>query len=124
MSCPPPLSGSSLQRTNGFSLICSEILYGQSFPVSPEILSDDFTLRIGDAKIERPGKDITIVTHSIGVSTSLNAAEILKKEEGIEAEVINLRSIRPLDVPPIVASVKKTNRLVTVEGGCEYMRRL
>lgn len=72
---------------------------------------------IGKAKVEREGKDITIVSHTLGVSHSMAAAEMLKKEEGIEAEVINLRSIRPLDIETVIKSVKKTNRLVTVEGG-------
>ena len=94
----------------------NEILYGHSFSVSQEALSEDFLIPIGKAKIERPGKDVTIVAHSMGVAHGLEAAESLAKE-GIEAEVINLRSIRPLDIDAIVESVKKTNRLVTVEGG-------
>ena len=94
----------------------NEILYGHSFSVSQEALSEDFLIPIGKAKIERPGKDVTIVAHSMGVAHGLDAAESLAKE-GIEAEVINLRSIRPLDIDAIVESVKKTNRLVTVEGG-------
>lgn len=95
----------------------NEILYGQSFPVSAEAMSDDFILPIGKAKVEREGKDITIVSHTLGLNHSMAAAETLKKEEGIEVEVINLRSIRPLDIETIIKSVKKTNRLVTVEGG-------
>lgn len=95
----------------------NEILYGHSFPVTPEILSDDFVLPIGKAKIEREGKDLTIVSHTLGLTHSMAAAEQLKKDEGIEVEVINLRSIRPLDIETIVKSVKKTNHLVTVEGG-------
>ncbi|KAL4401934.1 pyruvate dehydrogenase E1, beta subunit [Malassezia pachydermatis] len=94
----------------------NEILYGHSFPVSEEALSEDFVIEIGKAKVERPGKDITIVSHTIGVDHSLNAAKLLE-EEGISAEVINLRSIRPLDIDTILASLKKTNRLVTVECG-------
>jgi pyruvate dehydrogenase E1 component beta subunit len=78
--------------------------------MSPEAQSDEFLLPFGKAKIERSGKDITIVAHSRQVGMSLEAAEILKKEEGVEAEVINLRSIRPLDVEAITTSVKKTNR--------------
>ena len=97
----------------------NEILYGQTFPVNADILGDDFVLPIGSAKIERAGDALTIVSHSIGMNHSLAAAEILKKEDGIDAEVINLRSIRPLDMPTIVESVKKTNRLVSVESGCE-----
>ena len=73
---------------------------------------DNFVLPIGKAKIEREGKDITLVAHSRMVQLSLEAAEILKKEDGVEAEVINLRSIRPLDLDTIINSVKKTNRFV------------
>ncbi len=107
----------AIRDPNPVVFLENEILYGQSFPVTPEILSDDFVLPIGKAKIEREGKDVTIVSHTIGVGTSLNAAEILKKEDGIEAEVINLRSIRPLDIETVIKSIKKTNRIVTVESG-------
>lgn len=85
--------------------------------MSKEAQSTDYLLPIGKAKVEREGKDVTIVGHSRMVGFAMDAAETLKKEEGIEAEVINLRSIRPLDIDTIKASVKKTNRLVTVEGG-------
>jgi len=94
----------------------NEMLYGVSFPISKEAMLGDFLLPIGKAKIERAGSDITIVAHSKMVTHSLEAADILAKE-GIKAEVINLRSIRPLDIDTIKESVKKTNRLVTVEGG-------
>ena len=87
------------------------MLYGVSFPMSQEALSDNFLLPIGKAKIERPGSDVTIVAHSKMVGHSLEAAEELAKE-GINAEVINLRSIRPLDIGTIKESVKKTNRSV------------
>jgi len=92
------------------------MLYGVTFPVSAEVMSDEFLIPIGKAKIEREGSDVTIVAHSKMVTHSLEAAEELSKE-GIKAEVINLRSIRPLDIDTIKASVKKTNRLVIVEGG-------
>ncbi|KAJ9554569.1 hypothetical protein OSB04_018614 [Centaurea solstitialis] len=106
----------------------NELLYGESFPVSAEALDSSFCLPIGKAKfsqcsssvdrsqIEREGKDITITAFSKMVGYALKAAEILEKE-GINAEVINLRSIRPLDRATINASVRKTNRLVTVEEG-------
>ncbi|KAK9104082.1 hypothetical protein Scep_020926 [Stephania cephalantha] len=94
----------------------NELLYEKSFPVSAEALDSNFCLPIGKAKIEREGKDVTIVAYSRAVGHSLKAAEILSKE-GISAEVINLRSIRPLDRSTIDASVRKTNRLVTVEEG-------
>ncbi|KAK6924622.1 Transketolase-like, pyrimidine-binding domain [Dillenia turbinata] len=94
----------------------NEIMYGQSFPVSAEALDSSFCLPIGKAKIEREGKDVTITAFSKMVGFALQAAESLAKE-GISAEVINLRSIRPLDRATINASVRKTNRLVTVEEG-------
>lgn len=92
-------------------------MYGVSFPLTEEELSADFLLPIGKAKVEREGSDITVVSHSKMVTHCLEAAEILDKEEGIKVEVINLRSIRPLDIETIITSVKKTNHLVTVEGG-------
>jgi pyruvate dehydrogenase E1 component beta subunit len=107
----------AIRDPNPVVFLENEILYGVNFPVTEEVLSDDFVLPIGKAKVEREGKDITIVSHTLGVTHSLAAAEQLKKDEGVEAEVINLRSIRPLDIEAIIKSVKKTNRLVTVEGG-------
>ncbi|CAA7400163.1 unnamed protein product [Spirodela intermedia] len=94
----------------------NEILYGQSFPISDEVLDSSFCLPIGKAKIEREGKDVTITAFSKMVGYALQAAEVLSKE-GISAEVINLRSLRPLDRAAINASVRKTTRLVTVEEG-------
>ncbi len=91
----------------------NEILYGQSFPV-PKL--DDFVLPIGKARIARAGKDVTIVSFSMGMSYALKAAEELAKD-GIEAEVIDLRTLRPMDTDTIVESVKKTGRIVTVEEG-------
>lgn len=79
--------------------------------MSADVLSDNFLLPIGKAKVELEGSDVTIVAHSKMVTHSLEAAEILAKE-GIKAEVINLRSIRPLDIDTIKRSVKKTNRYV------------
>ncbi|XP_051122077.1 pyruvate dehydrogenase E1 component subunit beta-1, mitochondrial-like [Andrographis paniculata] len=94
----------------------NELLYGESFPVSAEVLDSSFSVPIGKAKIERDGKDVSIVAFSKMVGFSLQAADILAKE-GIDAEVVNLRSIRPMDRSTINASVRKTNRLVTVEEG-------
>jgi len=94
----------------------SELLYNLKFPLSAAAQSADFTIPIGKAKVEREGKDVTLISFSRAVGTSLEAAEKLK-EEGIDAEVINLRTIRPLDVETIIKSVKKTNRVVTVEEG-------
>lgn len=94
----------------------NELLYGESFPVSAESLDSSFCLPIGKAKVEKEGKDVTITAFSKMVGYALQAAKELAKE-GISAEVINLRSIRPLDRATINASVRKTNRLVTVEEG-------
>ncbi|TFY74913.1 hypothetical protein EWM64_g9098 [Hericium alpestre] len=106
----------AIRDPNPVVFLENEMLYGVSFPMSNEAMSDNFLLPFGKAKIERAGSDITIVAHSRMVTLSLEAADILAKE-GVKAEVINLRSIRPLDIDTIKASVKKTNRLVTVEGG-------
>lgn len=108
---------SSIRDPNVTVFLENEIMYGDSFPMSEEAMSPDFTIPFGQAKIERPGTDVTIVAHSRNVGTSLQAADILKKESNVEAEVINLRTIKPLDVPSIIKSVKKTNRLVSVEAG-------
>ncbi|WP_300392002.1 pyruvate dehydrogenase complex E1 component subunit beta [Henriciella sp.] len=94
-----------------------ELLYGESFPV-PDL--EDYTLPIGKARIRRPGRDVTLVAHSRMVGFALQAAEKLA-EEGIEAEVIDLRSLRPLDTDTVVESVKKTNRIVTCEEGWRFM---
>jgi pyruvate dehydrogenase E1 component beta subunit len=106
----------AIRDPNPVVFLENEMLYGVSFPMSKEAMSDNFLLPIGKAKVERVGSDVTIVAHSKMVTHSLEAADILAKE-GIKAEVINLRSIRPLDIDTIKESVKKTNRLVTVEGG-------
>ena len=89
----------------------NEMLYGISFPVSEDVLSDDFLLPIGKCKVEREGNDITIVAHSKMVTHALEAADELIKE-GVKAEIINLRSIRPLDIDTIKTSVRKTNRYI------------
>ncbi|MBL8834685.1 MAG: pyruvate dehydrogenase complex E1 component subunit beta [Alphaproteobacteria bacterium] len=107
---------SAIRDPNPVIFLENEILYGTSGQV-PE--DPDFTIPIGRAKIERAGKHVTIVAFSIMVGKALQAAETLAKD-GIEAEVINLRSIRPLDTATIVESVKKTNRLVTVEEGWPF----
>lgn len=94
----------------------NEMLYGVQYPVSDQVLDKEFVLPIGKAKVQRPGKHVTIVAHSRPVEAALNAANELAGA-GIEAEVINLRSVRPLDTETIFKSVQKTNHLVTVEGG-------
>ncbi|ARW16285.1 pyruvate dehydrogenase complex E1 component subunit beta [Komagataeibacter europaeus] len=106
----------AIRDPNPVIFLENEILYGQRFPCP---VDEDFILPIGKAKIERAGTDVTIVTFSIMVGTALEAAAKLA-EQGIEAEVINLRTIRPLDTQTVVDSVKKTSRLVTVEEGWPF----
>ena len=100
---------SAIRDPNPVVFLENEMLYGVSFPMSSEAMSDNFLLPIGKCKVEREGTDVTIVAHSKMVTHSLEAADALAKE-GIKAEVINLRSIRPLDIDTIKTSVKKTNR--------------
>ncbi|KIL98762.1 Pyruvate dehydrogenase E1 component beta subunit [Paramagnetospirillum magnetotacticum MS-1] len=106
----------SIRDPNPVVFLENELLYGQSFDVPDD---PDFVLPIGKAKIERAGAHVTITAYSRMVQIALDAAEILKGE-GIEAEVINLRTIRPLDTATIVASVQKTNRIVSLEEGWAY----
>lgn len=94
----------------------NELLYGTPYPVSDEVMSKDFVLPIGKAKVQRVGTHITLVAHSRAVELSMLAAVELAKS-GIECEVINLRTIRPLDMDTVFASVQKTHHLVTVEQG-------
>ncbi|MBV9430500.1 MAG: pyruvate dehydrogenase complex E1 component subunit beta [Hyphomicrobiales bacterium] len=103
----------AIRDLNPVVFLENEILYGQSFPV-PKL--DDFVIPIGKAKIAKPGSHVTLVAWSIGMSYALKAADQLAKD-GIEAEVIDLRTIRPMDIETVIESVKKTNRLVTVEEG-------
>jgi len=106
----------AIRDPNPVIVLENEILYGQTFECPTD---EDFTVPIGKAKIERTGQHVTIVAYSIMVGVAMKAAETLA-EQGIEAEVINLRSLRPLDTATIVESVKKTNRMVTVEEGWPY----
>jgi len=103
----------AIRDCNPIIFLENEILYGQSFPV-PQL--DDFVLPIGKAKVARSGGDVTIVSFSIGMSYALKAADELAKL-GLEAEVIDLRTLRPMDDATIMASVQKTGRMVTVEEG-------
>ena len=103
----------AIRDPNPVVFLENEVLYGHSFEV-PKL--DDFVLPIGKAKVLRTGADVTITAFSLMVDRALRAAEALAKE-GIEAEVIDLRTLRPLDVETIVKSVQKTNRLVSVEEG-------
>jgi pyruvate dehydrogenase E1 component beta subunit len=103
----------AIRDPNPVIFLENEILYGHSFPV-PKL--DDYVLPIGKAKIARTGNDVTIVSWSIGMTYALKAAEELAKD-GIDAEVIDLRTLRPMDTDTIIASVQKTGRAVTVEEG-------
>jgi pyruvate dehydrogenase E1 component beta subunit len=103
----------AIRDPNPVIFLENEILYGQSFEV-PKL--DDFVLPIGKARVARAGRDVTIVSWSIGMTYALKAAAELEKL-GIDAEVIDLRSLRPLDTDTVIASVMKTGRVVTVEEG-------
>jgi pyruvate dehydrogenase E1 component beta subunit len=106
----------SIRDPNPIIFLENEILYGQTFDVPTD---PDFVLPIGRAKVEREGDHVTIVAFSIMVGVAMKAAETLA-EQGISAEVINLRTLRPLDIDTVVASVKKTSRIVTVEEGWPF----
>jgi pyruvate dehydrogenase E1 component beta subunit len=107
------LMKAAIRDPNPIVFLENEILYGRSFEV-PKL--DDFVLPIGKARVARVGNDVTIVSFGIGMTYALGAAEALAKE-GIEAEVIDLRTIRPMDIETVIASVQKTNRCVAVEEG-------
>jgi pyruvate dehydrogenase E1 component beta subunit len=104
---------SAIRNPNPVIFLENEILYGHSNPV-PKL--DDFTLPIGKAKVVKQGRDVTLVAWSIGMTYVLKAAEILAGE-GIDVEIVDLRTLRPLDTATVVASVKKTGRCVVVEEG-------
>ncbi|MFW5655304.1 MAG: pyruvate dehydrogenase complex E1 component subunit beta [Roseicyclus sp.] len=104
---------SAIRDPNPVIFLENEILYGRSFDV-PKL--DDLTIPFGKARIWREGTDVTIVSFGIGMTYALEAAEQLAKD-GIEAEVVDLRTLRPLDYDTVIASVMKTNRCVTVEEG-------
>ena len=103
----------AIRDPNPVVFLENEILYGKSFEV-PKI--DDFTIPFGKARVHRTGSDVTIVSFGIGMTYALDAADKLA-EDGISAEVIDLRTLRPLDYDTVIASVMKTNRCVTVEEG-------
>ncbi len=106
----------AIRDPNPVIFLENEILYGHNFDCPT---ADDFVLPLGQAKIERPGDRVTIVAFSMMVGVAMAAAETLSGE-GIEAEVINLRTLRPLDITTVVESVRRTNRLVTIEEGWPY----
>ena len=107
---------SAIRDPNPIVFLENEVMYGQSFDCPT---SNEFTLPIGKAKVEKNGSDVTIVAFSIMVGKALEAANELEKN-GINVEVINLRTLRPLDLETIINSVKKTNRLITCEEGFGY----
>jgi pyruvate dehydrogenase E1 component beta subunit len=104
---------SAIRDPNPVIFLENEILYGKTFPV-PKL--DDWLVPIGKAKVVRAGSHVTIVSFGIGMTYAMAAAEKLAAE-GIEAEVVDLRTLRPMDIETVVESVKKTNRCVTVEEG-------
>jgi len=110
------LMKSAIRDNDPVIVLENEILYNESCELSHEAQSPDFLIPIGQAKIEHQGSDITIISFSRQVGNCIKAADELQKE-GVSVEVINLRTIRPLDVATIVASVQKTSRCVTVEEG-------
>ncbi len=107
---------SAIRDPNPVIVLENEILYGQHFECP---IDEEFTVPIGRAKVEREGEHVTIVAFSIMVGVAMQAAEALA-EQGISAEVINLRSLRPFDTETVVRSVKKTNRVVSVEEGWPF----
>jgi len=107
------LMKSAIRDPNPVIFLENEILYGRTFEVP---VLDDFTVPIGKARIAREGSDVTIVSFGIGMSYAMEAAEKLS-ESGVSSEVIDLRSLRPMDTQTVIKSVKKTNRCVTVEEG-------
>ncbi|QPG72866.1 pyruvate dehydrogenase E1, beta subunit [Brettanomyces nanus] len=95
----------------------NELLYGQSFPVSEEALSPDFTLPIGKAQILKEGKDLSIISYTRNLNFCLEAADIVRDKYGLNVEIINLRSIKPMDWDTILKSIIKTKHALTVESG-------
>ena len=104
---------SAIRDPNPVVFLENELLYGRTFDV-PDL--EDFTVPIGKAKIWREGTDVTLISFGIGMQYALEASETLEKE-GVSCEVIDLRSIRPIDYDTIINSIKKTNRCVTIEEG-------
>eukprot|EP00186_Timspurckia_oligopyrenoides_P001068 CAMPEP_0182442044 /NCGR_PEP_ID=MMETSP1172-20130603/1021_1 /TAXON_ID=708627 /ORGANISM="Timspurckia oligopyrenoides, Strain CCMP3278" /LENGTH=374 /DNA_ID=CAMNT_0024636729 /DNA_START=25 /DNA_END=1149 /DNA_ORIENTATION=- len=107
---------SAIRDPNPVVVLEHELMYGTKFEVNDDVLEKDFTIEIGKLKVMKEGKDVTVIAHAQAVKKCLEAAELLEKE-GISVEVINLRSLRPLDRNGIRESVKKTHRVVCVEEG-------
>ena len=110
------LMKAAIRDPNPVVVLEHELMYGVSFPMSDEAQSKDFVIPIGKAKIERKGSDVTIVTFSKMTGLALEAAEAMAAK-GVSVEVINLRSIRPLDRDAIINSAKKTGRVISLETG-------
>jgi len=108
---------SAIRDNDPVVILENEMMYGVEFEVDDKVMDMDFLIPIGKAKIERAGTDCTITAHAKMVGFSLQAAEVLQRDHGISCEVVNLRSLRPLDRPTIIKSVMKTSRIVNVEEG-------
>ncbi|AHC38937.1 pyruvate dehydrogenase complex E1 component subunit beta [Ehrlichia muris] len=109
----------AIRDLNPVIFLENEIAYGHEHEVSDEVLTPDYIIEIGKAAIVKKGTDITITAFSLQVKLALEAAELLEKE-GINAEVIDLRTLRPLDTKTILRSIKKTNRVISIEEGWPY----
>ena len=107
------LMKAAIRDPNPIIFLENEILYGRSFDVP---VMEDFTIPLGKARVWREGTDVTILSFGIGMQYALDAAEVLS-DDGVDAEVVDLRSLRPIDYDTVIASVRKTNRCVTVEEG-------
>lgn len=110
------LMKAAIRDNNPTVFLEDEVSYGKEFEMTAEEMSEDYVMEIGKANVEREGTDVTFIAYSRWVGVALAAAEELAKE-GVSAEVLNLRSLRPLDRDAISKSVMKTNRCVTLEGG-------
>lgn len=108
----------AIRNPNPVVFLENEIIYGHSHEV-PDDINDDYIVEIGKANVIREGSDVTIIAFSLPVKHALDAAELLTAE-GISAEVIDLRTLRPLDIDTIITSVQKTNRVVSVEEGWHF----
>jgi pyruvate dehydrogenase E1 component beta subunit len=106
----------AIRDPNPVMVLEHELMYGVSFPMTDEAQSKDFVIEIGKAKIERPGTDVTVIAFSKMVGLALETAAVME-QKGVSVEVINLRSLRPLDRNAIIESAKKTGRVVSIETG-------
>lgn len=107
----------AIRDPNPVVFLENELAYGEYHPISDDALSPDYVLPISKAKVELEGKHVSIISYSRNLNFCMEAAKVVKEKHGIDVEVINLRSIKPLDVETIVKSIKKTNHAITVEAG-------